>query len=410
MDSPAERLGLLSSHVRPGNPDFLDLPWALPFAEWAGACSRIENMPRGLSRHPVEFVGYNGQVFALKSLRPGEAEREYRALRQMESLRLPAVTPVGHVTVRTPQGEASVLCTRYLEHSLPYHALFLRSGLERYREHLLDAMAGLLVQLHLAGVYWGDCSLFNTLFLRDAGRLSAVLVDAETSEIHPSISDGMRHSELDVMEENVAGALADLIALGAIPGDTPTFQTGADVRRRYEDLWREIRREEVLCVSDRWRIEERIRALNALGFSVGEIELQSTNGGDHLRMRVFVSDRSFHRDLLHSLTGLDVQEQQARQMMNEIQQLRATLSESRRRSIALSGAAWHWLQHRFEPLAAELEPTREPDEEPAELYCRLLEHKWYLSEHAAGDVGHEAAAKDFVSRFGARPHGSTPSA
>lgn len=54
----------------------------------------------------------------------------------------------------------------------------MSSSLERYRDHLLDAISGLLVQLHLAGTFWGDCSLSNTLFRRDAGALQAYLVDA----------------------------------------------------------------------------------------------------------------------------------------------------------------------------------------------------------------------------------------
>ena len=53
-------------------------------------------------------------------------------------------------------------------------------------------MASLLVDLHLAGVYWGDCSLANTLFRRSGDKIQAYLVDAETSEIHPRLSNGQR--------------------------------------------------------------------------------------------------------------------------------------------------------------------------------------------------------------------------
>ena len=42
-----------------------------------------------------------------------------------------------------------------------------------------NAFAGLLVELHLAGLYWGDCSLSNILWRRDAGAMMAYLVDAE---------------------------------------------------------------------------------------------------------------------------------------------------------------------------------------------------------------------------------------
>jgi hypothetical protein len=36
----------------------------------------------------------------------------------------------------------------------------------------------------------------------------------------------------------------------------------------------------------------------------------------------------------------------------------------------------------------------------AELYCQVLEHKWYLSEQARQDVGHQAATEDFIRQFG----------
>ncbi|MCB9646924.1 MAG: DUF4032 domain-containing protein [Deltaproteobacteria bacterium] len=382
--------------IRPGHPDFLDLPWRTPLSAWAGRTRRLETMPAGEARHPICFVNYEGRVYALKALAAGAAEREYDLLRQMVERRLPVVQPVGHVATRTEEGEGSVLITRFLDHALPYHSLFLQSGLTRYRDHLLDALAGLLVQLHLAGVYWGDCSLFNTLFLRDAGTLKAYLVDAETSEVHETLSDERRAAELEVMEENVAGALLDLVALGTLPPSYPAAETAEDIRRRYVDLWREISREEVVSPSDRYRIEERVRALNALGFSVGEIELSPA--GALLRFRVVVTDRSFHRDLLHSLTGLEVQEMQARTMMNEIHQVRALRSETENRSLSLSGAAYHWLERLFKPTTRRLLEALGPELEPAELYCQVLEHKWYLSEHAQRDVGHDAAATDLIQR------------
>ncbi|MFN2629163.1 MAG: hypothetical protein ABR569_11060 [Gaiellaceae bacterium] len=72
---------------------------------------------------------------------------------------------------------------------------------------MLNAFAELLVRLHLAGFIWGDCSLFNTLFRRDAGALSAYLVDAETGELHGQVSDGQRRYDLDIAKENFAGEL-----------------------------------------------------------------------------------------------------------------------------------------------------------------------------------------------------------
>src|SRR5205085_1237019 len=160
-----------SLSLRPGHPDFLDLPWDVPLDEWPADTRRIVQLERGLSRHPVRFVSYEQGIYALKEMPPGVAEREYDLLRALEDRRLPAVLAVGQAATRTADGtEASVLVTRYLDGSLPYRTLFMNQGLARCRERLLDAMAGLLVRLHVAGLYWGDCSLSNTLFRRDAGE------------------------------------------------------------------------------------------------------------------------------------------------------------------------------------------------------------------------------------------------
>ncbi len=392
--------GALSFALRPGHPDFLDLPWDFPLPEWTDRCARLESLPRGISRHPVLFVNYDGVLYALKELPPELAEKEYDLLRKMEGLRVPAVASVGHVRTQTAEGDASVLITRYLDYSLPYHSLFMRRSLRTYREHLLDAMASLLVQLHLAGIFWGDCSLSNTLFRRDAGALQAYLVDAETATVHPDVSASLRSHDLDIMEENVYGGLVDLAAVDGVDFDFPIVETGVYIRQRYEALWQQITREEVVAPGERYRISERVRALNALGFSVDEVELRPAESGTLLRMRAFVTDRNFHRDLLHTLTGLETEEKQAQQLMNEIQEVKALLSEEHNRSTPLSAAADHWLNQIYLPTLERLRPAIDERTDPTELYCQVLEHKWYLSEQAHSDVGHRAAVDDYLQRFG----------
>jgi hypothetical protein len=387
-------------------PDFLDLPWQLPLTKWPGNCERLEEVYKGLSRHPVLFINYSGVLYALKEL-PGElAKKEYDLLLQMEELHLPVVTPVGFAFTQAAnpgasQATTSVLITRYLDRSLPYRSLFMTGSLKRYREHLLDAIAGLLVQLHLAGVYWGDCSLSNTLFRRDAGALRAYLVDAETAEVYlnrfPAAS---RFQDLQIMEDNVDGDLLDLATARLLARGVPISDTGEYIRLRYQRLWAEVSREETINPGEHYRIQERIRALNALGFSVGNVELVGGGDGGQLRLRVLVTDRNFHSDQLHDLTGLDVEEMQARKMMNEIQELKATLSQVNNRSTPLSAAAYHWLENIYQPTVELLQSMIDPQTSPAELYCQVLEHKWYLSEQARHDVGHRAATEDFLKQFG----------
>jgi hypothetical protein len=236
----------------------------------------------------------------------------------------------------------------------------MHPGLKPYRKYLLDAMAGLIVQLHLGGVFWGDCSLSNTLFRRDAGALRAYLVDAETAEFHERrLSPTLRFHDLQIMEDNVNGDLVDLKAEGLLPVEetsVPLSDTGTYIRLRYRDLWEEISREVILQPGETYRIQERIKALNDLGFSVRDVLLEQTQHGEQLRLRAVVTDRNFHHDQLQSLTGLEAEEMQARKMMNEIQEQKATLSPENNRSTPLSVAAFHWLEHTYSPVTGRLAP------------------------------------------------------
>ncbi len=386
--------------VRPGYPDFLDLPWNLPLKEWIGVCLRLEEVPHGVGRHAVVFVNYDGALFALKEMPPKLAEVEYDLLTQIESRRLPAVQPVGHLSIYSKSNPTSVLITRYLEHAIPYRTLHMRGSMLRYRDHLLDAIASLLVQLHLRGVFWGDCSLSNTLFRRDAGTLQAYLVDAETAATYPDRPPAsLRHQDMDIMEENIDNELSELATAALLSNETPRLDTGAYIRLRYQKLWDEISQEEVFKSGDGFRIQGRIRALNTLGFSVGGVDIFRSDRGEEIRLRVVVTDRNYHRDQLVNLTGLEAEEKQARLMMNEIHELRAHLSQVYNRDTPLSAAAYHWLVNTYRPTIEGLKPLVKPDINSAELYCQVLEHKWFLSERAKFDVGHTAAVEDYIKEF-----------
>jgi hypothetical protein len=232
-------------------------------------------------------------------------------------------------------------------------------------------------------------------------------VDAETAEIHPPrLSPTLRHHDLQIMEEEVDGDLSSLIASESLVPSFAVLETGNSIRQRYSRLWEEITRDLVLSPDERYRIQERVRALNALGFSVGEIAIQAAEAGEKLRLRVMVTDRNFHRNQLFSLTGLSAEERQARQMVNEIVELQGTLTRDLNRSTPLSVAAYHWLEKVYRPVVRRLEPRMEGNEAAgespslAELYCQVLEHKWYLSERAQRDVGHQIAVDDFLRKFG----------
>ncbi len=348
-----------------------------------------------MSRHPVEFITYDNALYAVKELPVGIAEKEYNLLISMENSNLPVVHAEGYAVTRTEQGDRSILITRYLENSLPYSSLFTVPNLKLYQDHLLDALAGLLVQLHISGIFWGDCSLYNTLFRRDAGKLQAYLVDAETAIIHENLSVNLRKHDLEIMEENVIGGLTDLVAAGILNTDYPTEETGASIHDRYGRLWLEITREIFITPVEKFRIQERINTLNNMGFSVSEVGLQSTVKGDQLKLSVAVTDRNFHRRLIHTTLGINGEEMQARQMINEIKEIKAWLSSERGRSIPLNVAAFHWQNQYYQPVIDQLSEIRQEGITDPELYCQFLTHKWLLSEKAQIDVGREAAILDF---------------
>ena len=381
----------------PGHPDFSDLPWSINLSGWRGICSRLEDVNQGISRHPVVFVNYDGILYALKELPLDTAEREFQALQTITSLHLPTVLPVGYAIPKVADDRTSVLITQFLENSIPYRTLFMSPGLTRYRESLLDAIANLLVQLHIAGVYWGDCSLSNTLFRRDANTLQAYLVDAETTEFNNPISPVMRYQDLEIMEEIVNGELIDLYNLDV--GKFPIHNTVGLIKLKYQRLWEEITQEGAIGINENYRIQERVRALNSLGYSVGDISFVPASNGDQIRFRVIVTDRNFHRNQLYSLTGLQAEEMQARQMMNEILELSATLSRTNNRNTPTSVAAYNWLENYYNPTVAQLKPMFHSSMDAPEFYCQVLEHKWFLSEQAHHDVGHQIAVDDYLRRF-----------
>lgn len=380
--------------ARTGHPDFLALPWEEPLEEWES--TRFVEAARGIHRHVVKFVDYDGSLYALKELPPRLAEREYRLLRALAEVGLPAVEPVGVVSDRSGS-EESVLITRYLEYSLPYRLVMQRTVLPAPMDLLLDAFAELLLRLHVTGFFWGDCSLSNTLFRRDAGALSAYFLDAETAEYHDTLSEGQRVHDIEIARENVAGELLDLAAeLGKEDARDP-FELADDVVRRYEELWSQLTREETFGANERFRLQERLRELNALGFDVDEIELERSDEGFRLILHSQVVEPGHHRRRLLRLTGLLAQENQARRLLADIEAFREELAAEGRTPVSQTALAGLWLTEVFEPAIAAIPAELWGKREAAELYHELLEHRWYLSEQAGRDVSREEAVESYVS-------------
>jgi Domain of unknown function (DUF4032)/Lipopolysaccharide kinase (Kdo/WaaP) family len=350
-----------------------------------------------MHRHVVRFCDYGGTLYALKEMPRYLAWREYRLLRHLASARLPAVTVVGVVDDRGGAGGEAILITQHLDYSLPYRLLLTNERMPHLRERVLDALAGMLVRLHLAGFFWGDCSLANSLFRRDAGALTAYVVDTETGELHDVLSDGQRQLDLDIAFENIAGGLSDLEASGDLPPGIDPFETADQIRDRYAELWREVTSEEVFAAGETFRINARLRRLNDLGFDLEEMEISRSGAGDQVRLKPRVVEIGYHGPRLRELTGLRTQENQARRLLNDIAVYRSRLEQDSDHPVPETVAAARWLDRVFEPAVAAIPEELRGRLEAAEVYHELLEHRWFLSQQRSVDVGMAEAMHSYVN-------------
>jgi hypothetical protein len=376
----------------------LSLPWDLPLEEWEDD-RLVDIRHRGTSRHVVRFVTDLGRLYALKEMHEVLARREYRLLRRLGELGIPAVEPLGIVVDRdTGNGDPldAVLCTCFLEYSTTYRALYSDPHRLRPTDRLLDSLVELLVRLHLAGFFWGDCSLSNTLFRLDAGALQAIFVDAETSELHASLTDGQRGFDVELAFERVGGELLDLAAAGLLPQDVEPVELAQEIPRRYNRLWSALSEDVIIRPEEqRYRIAERLRRLNDLGFDADEVELVSAGDGYRLRIRTRVAEPGHHRLKLLALTGLDAQENQARRLLNDIASFRGYLEKQAGRRVPMMVAASRWLHDVYDKVIELMPPELATRLAPAEVFHEVLEHRWFLSEQAGRDVGTTAAARSY---------------
>ena len=379
------------------DPAILSLPWDTPLEEWSDEV--VVPLPRGLSRHVVRIVRLREQVYAVKETQDDIAFREYRMLRNLQRIGVPAVVPQGVVTGREdPDGEdlPAALITRHLQFSLPYRSLFSRGMTAEHVPTLIDAIVVLLVRLHLAGFYWGDVSLSNVLFRRNAGEFAAYLVDAETGELHDAVSDRMRDHDITVGCENIFAELMDLSASGAVQQPIDGFEIIELLRSRYEALWGELTGLEEFHADEMWRIERRVERLNDLGFDVDELDIVTDLGGDSIRIQPKVVDLGHHTREVQALTGMSVEDNQARRLLNDLASYTAHYDLGREdRHLVAS----RWMHEIFEPIMAQIPPDATGKLEPAEIFHEILEHRWYLSEQRGQEVDIHETARDYIARF-----------
>ena len=402
--SSAGSPGRVSIQTAFPDPVLLELPWHLPLEQWPQEV--LVAYPRGISRHVVRFAHAGDKVVAVKETVPHYARHEYATLRRLQRMGIPSVVPDSVVTDRyTPAGEPlpAALVTDHLSFSLPYRALFSAGPSASTVLLLVDALASLIVQLHLSGFYWGDVSLSNTLFRRDAGAFAAYLVDAETGELHPQLSRGQRKYDMELARTNVAGEIMDLLAGAAEEGQeledpVDPFAVSDRLAARYASLWSALMDEESFSMDERWRVVERVRRLNELGFDVEEASLDTVDG--RVRLRPQVVEPGHHTRRLQQLTGLRTHENQARRLLTDIDHLGRALYPGLPDDLV----AQLWMREVFAPIMKAVDAPLRRKLEPAEIVHEVLEHRWFMSERAGKDVPTSAAVEDYVaSQLARRP-------
>lgn len=376
--------------VRSGHPDFLELPWEDSILDWDAGL--FVDLPKGISRHEVRFIRYPQGIYAIKELPTRPAENDYRVLRMLEEAAAPSVTPVGLVEHRSddPTEERSAaLLTKYVDFSFSYRELLQGAGFGERRRQMLGAFAGLLVELHLAGCFWGDCSLSNTLYRYDAMAIEAIMVDAETASMHDELSAGQRAEDIEIMTVNVAGGMADIAASHGIELDDADLDLGEQIGEWYEWLWDQATHIDVIAADEHFRITDRIRRLNELGFTVEEIDLTPADGGQALRLRPVVGGRRFHADRLRELTGVGASEWQARQILTDVFHFQA-LSGGGTSESGKAVSSIQWRVGVFEPMLARMRELN-PSGDPVQGFCDFLHFRYVISADAGYDIGNEAA-------------------
>jgi hypothetical protein len=374
-------------------PALLELPWAVPLEKWPA--KTLAALPRGISRHVVRFVRYEGKVVAVKETVAPIAHREFDMLRELGRLGAPCVVPFAVVDGRVNRKGVELpaaLITEHLQFSLPYRALFSRALREETLTRLIDALTVLLVRLHLLGFYWGDVSLSNALFRRDAESFSAYLVDAETGDMHHDLTPGQRAYDIDLARTNIIGELFDLQAGDELDETVDPLAIGDRIQARYDELWEALTLTETFNENIPLHVADRVRALNELGFDVAEIDMTETADGNALTIRPKVVDAGHHSRRLLRLTGLDVQENQARRLLNDLDEFRATTASDEDEVFA----AHEWVAAVFEPTVRAVPRAFRKKLEPAQIFHEVLDHRWFLAEAAGRDVPLPEAVASYV--------------
>jgi len=377
-----------------------DLPWSKLLEDWPEDPG-LTSM-RGISRHVVRLVRTGDRdedVFAVKETVEEFSTREYALLRELNSRGAPCVEPLAVVTGRLDlRGNElpTALVTRYLAYSLPYRVILSGNVTPHEITTMANALALLLVKLHLLGFWWGDCSLSNALFRRDASEYSAYLVDAETGEFQTALTDGQREHDLEIALFNVAAELEDLAIAGVLhPGMDP-IRASQGVISRYRRLWKSLKEPQTLDPKDRHAVERAMRSLQDLGFAVEEVEITMDGDKGALKFSPRLVAAGYHQQRLKDLLGLDAEELQAKRLLASFDRYRSREAES---GLSTDVLARQWMTKVFDHVIEQVPAELRGRVEPAQMFHEILEHRWYLGEKAGRDLGLDFATQEYITKI-----------
>jgi len=377
-----------------------NLPWHTPLEHWPE--DETLAAQRGISRHIVRLVRSTpdpaSEIYAVKETVEEFAVREYEALRELSLRGAPAVAQVAIVTNRYSQNGEELPCaivTRFLPYSLPYRVILSGQITQHEITNMANALAYLLVRLHLLGFWWGDCSLSNTLFRRDAEGFAAYLVDAETGEFQKKLSDGQREHDLELARFNVAAELEDLKIAGVLFPAMDPIRASESVITRYRKIWKSLSEPQILPAGDRHAVERAMRSLQDIGFAVEEVDIQLAGDKSTVTFIPKLVAPNYHSQRLIELMGLETEELQAKRILASFDRFRSREIE---KTPKREEAAKRWLDEVFYKVINAVPAAMRGRVEDAQLFHEVLEHRWYLGEKAGRDLGLEFATNDYISK------------
>ena len=377
-----------------------NLPWHTPLEQWPE--DETLAAQRGISRHIVRLVRSTpdpaSEIYAVKETVEEFAVREYEALRELSLRGAPAVAQVAIVTNRYSKNNEELPCaivTRFLPYSLPYRVILSGQITQHEITNMANALAYLLVRLHLLGFWWGDCSLSNTLFRRDAEGFAAYLVDAETGEFQKKLSDGQREHDLELARFNVAAELEDLKIAGVLFPAMDPIRASESVITRYRKIWKSLSEPQILPAGDRHAVERAMRSLQDIGFAVEEVDIQLAGDKSTVTFIPKLVAPNYHSQRLIELMGLETEELQAKRILASFDRFRSRELEKTPKK---EEAAKRWLDEVFYKVINAVPTAMRGRVEDAQLFHEVLEHRWYLGEKAGRDLGLEFATNEYISK------------